>query len=48
MLYLRHLLKFYFASYIASGFVLLGMLGVVAANAGLCWIMISLVFKTDV
>lgn len=47
MLYLKHLLKFYFASYVASGFILLGMIGVVAGNCGLCWIMMSLVFKTD-
>lgn len=44
MLYLKHLLKFYFASYIASGFILLGMIGVVAGNMGLCWLMISMVF----
>lgn len=47
MLYLKHLLKFYFASYIASGFILLGMIGVVAGNMGLCWLMISMVFKTQ-
>jgi hypothetical protein len=41
MLYLKHLVKFYFASYIASGFIMLGMIGVVAANMGLCWLMVS-------
>ena len=27
---------------------MLGMIGVVAGNCGFCWIMMSLVFKTDV
>merc|ERR1711998_804349 len=39
--------KFYFATYIASGFIMLGMIGVVAGNMGLCWLMISMVFKTQ-
>merc|ERR1711908_218430 len=47
MLYLKHLVKFYFASYIASGFILIGMLGVVAANMGLCWLMLTQVFATS-
>jgi solute carrier family 44 protein 1 (choline transporter-like protein)/choline transporter-like protein 2/4/5 len=48
MLYLKHLVKFYFATYVASGFILLGMIGVVAANCGFCWVLMSIVFKTDV
>jgi len=48
MMYLKHLLKFYFAQYIASAFIWLGMIGTVAGNCGLCWLMMSMVFKTDV
>jgi hypothetical protein len=48
LLYLKHLVKFYFASYVASGFIILGIVGVVAANCGFCWLLMSVAFKTDV
>lgn len=41
---LKHCVKFYFASSLASGFVLIGMICVVAANMGTTWLLIQYAF----
>jgi len=44
LLNLKHCIKFYLAKSFASGFVFLGILAVVAANMGTCWLLMKEAF----